>query len=122
MLAPTDGTASGHEGCKKPKAIPISESALRDVEATAIGQQVLAFKAATGRGIDEASDRRLAARHAVPASFDQNLPPMAHLSSPTTSLFVTSVTLLPVQKIANGLSGDPVPFSMRSGAAENRNS
>src|SRR5258708_4432324 len=36
--------------------------------------------------------------------------------------FVTAVTLLPVQKIANGLSGDPVPFSMRSGAAENRNS
>ena len=34
----------------------------------------------------------------------------------------TTVILLPVQKIANGLSGDPVPFSMRSGAAVNRNS
>ena len=87
MLAPTDGTASGHDGCKRPNGIPINESALRDVEATAIGQQVLAFKAATGRGIDEASDRRLAARRAVPASFDPNLPPTAHLSSPATSLF-----------------------------------
>src|SRR5260370_850329 len=54
LLAPTDGTASGHEGCKKPKGIPINESALRDVEAAAIGQQVLVFEAATGRGIDEA--------------------------------------------------------------------
>ena len=59
MLAPTDGTASGHEGCKKPKGIPINESALRDVEAAAIGQQVLVFEAATGRGIDKAFDRRL---------------------------------------------------------------
>ena len=59
MLAPTDGTASGHEGCKKPKGIPINESALRDVEAAAIGQQVLVFEAATDRGIDEAFDRRL---------------------------------------------------------------
>jgi len=59
LLAPTDGTASGHEGCKKPKGIPINESALRDVEAAAIGQQVLVFEAATGRGIDEAFDRRL---------------------------------------------------------------
>ena len=51
-LAATDGTASGHEGCKKPKGIPIkNESALRDVEAAAIGQQVLVFEAATGRGI-----------------------------------------------------------------------
>src|SRR5262249_48591874 len=33
--------------------------------------------------------------------------------------FVTAMTLLPLQKIANGLSGDPVPFSMRSGAAVN---
>ena len=33
MLAPTDGTASGHEGCKKPKGIPINESAPRDAEA-----------------------------------------------------------------------------------------
>jgi hypothetical protein len=32
------------------------------------------------------------------------------------------VTLLPVQKIAKGLSGDPVLFSMRSGAGVNRNS
>src|SRR5229473_3740730 len=59
LLAPTDGTASDHEGCKKPKGIPINESALRDVEAAAIGQQVLVFEAATGRGIDEAFDRRL---------------------------------------------------------------
>jgi hypothetical protein len=59
MLAPTDGTGSGHEGCKKPKGIPINESALRDVEAAAIGQPVLVFVAATGRGIDEAFDRRL---------------------------------------------------------------
>ena len=58
-LAATDGTASGHEGCKKPKGIPINESALRDVEAAAIGQPVLLFEAATGRGIDEAFDRRL---------------------------------------------------------------
>jgi len=35
---------------------------------------------------------------------------------------VTAEALLAVQKIANGLSGDPVPFSMRSGAAVNRNS
>jgi hypothetical protein len=41
-----------------PKGIPINESALRDVEAAAIGQQVLVFEAATG-GIDEAFDRRL---------------------------------------------------------------
>src|ERR1700674_2459233 len=93
-LAATDGTASGHEGCKKPKGIPINESALRDVEAAAIGQQVLVFEAATGRGIDEAFEslarekvdalfvtgggffgtRRvqlavLAARYAVPASY-----------------------------------------------------
>src|SRR5260370_4764054 len=69
LLAPTDGTASGHEGCKKPKGIPINESALRDVEAAAIGQQVLVFEAATGRGIDEAfeslapRERRCAVRH-----------------------------------------------------------
>jgi len=49
--------ASGHEGCKKPKGIPINESALHDVEAAAIGQQVLVFEAATG--IDKAFDRRL---------------------------------------------------------------
>jgi len=54
------------------------------------------------------------------AALDPNLPPTVHRSSPTTSL--SAATLLPVQKIANGLSGDPVPFSMRSGAAENRNS
>jgi hypothetical protein len=53
-LAATDGTASGHEGCKKPKGISISESALRDIEAAAIGQQVLVFEITTGRGIDEA--------------------------------------------------------------------
>jgi len=69
LLAPTDGTASGHEGCKKPKGIPINESALRDVEAAAIGQQVLVFEAATGRGIDEAfeslapRESRCAVRH-----------------------------------------------------------
>jgi putative tryptophan/tyrosine transport system substrate-binding protein len=76
------------------KGIPINESALRDVEAAAIGQQVLVFEAATGRGIDEAFEslarekvdalfvtgggffgtRRvqlavLAARYAVPASY-----------------------------------------------------
>ncbi len=59
MLTPTDGSASGHEGCKKPKGIPIDESAPRDVEAAAIGQQVLVFEAAIGRRIDEAFDRRL---------------------------------------------------------------
>ena len=59
MLAPTDGTASGHERCKKPKGIPINESALRHVEAAAIRQQVLVFEAATGRSIDEAFDRGL---------------------------------------------------------------
>ena len=36
MPAPTDGTASSHDGCKKPKGIPINESALRDVEAPSI--------------------------------------------------------------------------------------
>jgi len=40
----------------------------------------------------------------------------------TASPLRGSTPLLPVQKIANGLSGDPVPFSMRSGAAVNRNS
>jgi hypothetical protein len=30
--------------------------------------------------------------------------------------------VLPVQKIASGFSGDPVPFSIRNGAAMNRNS
>ena len=57
MLAPTDGTVSGQEGCKMPKGIPINESALHNLEAAAIGQQVLVFEAATG--IDEAFDRRL---------------------------------------------------------------
>ncbi len=52
MLAPTDRTASGHEGCKKPKGIPINESALRDVEAAAIGQQVPASY--SGRAFVEA--------------------------------------------------------------------
>jgi putative ABC transport system substrate-binding protein len=33
---------------------PLNESVLRDVEAAAIGQQVLVFEAATGRGIDAA--------------------------------------------------------------------
>ena len=66
-LAATDGTGSGHEGCKKPKGIPINESALRDVEAAAIGQQVLVFEAATGRGIDEAFERL--AREKVDALF-----------------------------------------------------
>jgi hypothetical protein len=47
---------------RSPKAIPINESALRDVETA--GQQVLVFEAATGRGIDEAYDRRLW-RHAL---------------------------------------------------------
>jgi hypothetical protein len=60
MLAPTDGTASGHEGCKKkPKGIPINYATSR---AAAIGQQVLVFEAATGHGIDEAFDRRLGAK------------------------------------------------------------
>jgi hypothetical protein len=62
----TDGTASGHEGRKKPKGIPIKESALRDVEAAAIGQQVLVFEAATGRGI-EAFDRADVPPHFFPA-------------------------------------------------------
>jgi hypothetical protein len=57
LLAPTDGTASSHEGRKKPKWIPINESALRDVEAAVIGQRIVVFEAATGS--DEASDRRL---------------------------------------------------------------
>jgi hypothetical protein len=39
-LAATDGTVSGHEGRKKLKGIPINESALCDVEAAAMGQQV----------------------------------------------------------------------------------
>src|SRR5262249_55973888 len=39
----------------------INESALRDVEAATIGQQVLVFEAATGRGIDGAFES-LAAR------------------------------------------------------------
>jgi hypothetical protein len=30
-LAATDGTTSGHEGCKNPKGIPINELVLRDV-------------------------------------------------------------------------------------------
>jgi hypothetical protein len=47
---------------KKPKGIPIKESALRVVEAAAIGQQLLVFEAAAGRGIDEAFDRRLVRR------------------------------------------------------------
>ena len=51
--------ASGHEGCKKPKGIPINESALHGVEPAAIGQQVFVFEAVTVRGIDEAFDRRL---------------------------------------------------------------
>jgi hypothetical protein len=38
---------------------PINGSALCDVEAAAIGQQVLVFEAATGHGSDEAFDRRL---------------------------------------------------------------
>jgi hypothetical protein len=66
-LATTDGTASGHKGCKKPKGIPINESELRDVEAAAIGQQVLVFEAATGRGIAEALESL--AREKVDALF-----------------------------------------------------
>jgi hypothetical protein len=46
---------------------PINESALRDVEAAAIGQQVLVFEAATGRGIDEAFESL--AREKVDALF-----------------------------------------------------
>jgi hypothetical protein len=78
----------------QPKGIPINESALRDVEAAAIGQQVLVFEAATGRTIDAAFEnlarekaealfvtpgafflaRRvqlavLAARYAIPATY-----------------------------------------------------
>jgi hypothetical protein len=37
--------------------MPIKESAVRDVEVAAIGQQVLVFEATTGHGIDEAFDR-----------------------------------------------------------------
>jgi hypothetical protein len=59
LLAPSDGTASSHEGRKKPKRIPINESALRDVEAAPIGRRILVFEAATGRGSDEALDRPL---------------------------------------------------------------
>jgi hypothetical protein len=69
MLAPTDGTASGHEGCKKPKGIPINESALRDVEAAAIGQQVLAFEAPPTAASTRPLIAVLAARHAFPASY-----------------------------------------------------
>ena len=75
---------------------PVNESTLRDVEAAAIGQQILAFEAATGHEIDSAfeslvrekvdalfvaggaffSARRvqvavLAARYAVPAAYSQ---------------------------------------------------
>ena len=77
---------------------PINESTLRDVEAAAIGQEVLAFEAATGLEIDTAfeslarekvdglfvtggaffSARRvqfavLAARYAVPATYSQRI-------------------------------------------------
>jgi putative ABC transport system substrate-binding protein len=77
---------------------PINDSALRDVEAPAIGQPVLVFEATTGRGIEEAFEslvrekvealfvtggaffgtRRvqlavLAARYAVPASYSQRI-------------------------------------------------
>ena len=63
MLAPADGTASGHEGSKKPKGIPIKGYAT--LRQRLSGQQVLVFEAATGRGIDEAflaARRRLASR------------------------------------------------------------
>jgi hypothetical protein len=52
MLAPTVGTASGREGCKKnkKKGSQSNESALRDVDPAAIGQQVLVLEAATSRG------------------------------------------------------------------------
>jgi putative ABC transport system substrate-binding protein len=81
---------------------PINESSLRDVETAAIGQQVLAFEAATGREIDTAFEslarekvdalfvtggaffgaRRvqfavLAARYAVPATYSQRVFPEA---------------------------------------------
>jgi ABC-type uncharacterized transport system substrate-binding protein len=46
---------------------PVNESALRDVEAAAIGQQVLVFEAATGRGIDAAFESL--AREKVEALF-----------------------------------------------------
>jgi hypothetical protein len=49
MPAPTVGTASGREGCKK-KGSQSNESALRDVDPAAIGQQVLVLEAATSRG------------------------------------------------------------------------
>jgi putative ABC transport system substrate-binding protein len=77
---------------------PVNESTLRDVEAAAIGQQILAFEAATGNEIDSAfeslvrekvdalfvaggtffSARRvqvavLAARYAVPATYSQRI-------------------------------------------------
>jgi putative ABC transport system substrate-binding protein len=77
---------------------PVNESTLRDVEAAAIGQQILAFEAATGHEIDSAfeslvrekvdalfvaggaffSARRvqvavLAARYAVPATYSQRI-------------------------------------------------
>src|SRR5260370_9766862 len=84
LLAPTDGTASGHEGCKKPKGIPINESALRDVEAAAIGQQVLVFEAPTNRGIDKAFDRRLGATPRVSAWLFalRPRPPSTHRTAP----------------------------------------
>jgi len=46
---------------------PVNESSLRDVEAAAIGQQVLVFEAATGRGIDAAFESL--AREKVEALF-----------------------------------------------------
>src|SRR5262245_8845211 len=46
---------------------PINESVLRDVEAAVIGQQVLVFEAATGRGIDAAFENL--AREKVEALF-----------------------------------------------------
>ena len=77
---------------------PVNESTLRDVEAAAIGQQILAFEAATGHEIDSAfeslvrekvdalfvaggaffSARRvqvavLAARYAIPATYSQRI-------------------------------------------------
>jgi hypothetical protein len=65
---------SSHEGCKKkPQGIPLDESALRDVEAAAIEQQVLVFETATGRGIDEACDRRLGGTLSVPGIYTKLL-------------------------------------------------
>jgi len=69
-LARTDGwNCQRSRRLQEAKGIPINESARRDVESAAIGQQVLMFEAATGCGIDETFDRRLGASYGVPPNY-----------------------------------------------------